>query len=100
MCSLSFFCKHAPRNKPGIGTLLRAEQNPPIREVIATGVVPKLVEFLGYDNMSQLQVRVIPLCLVIVPRRLHQHGSAVPPIVPIRTFFRYTVAICSVVIAG
>jgi hypothetical protein len=39
--------------------MLRAEQNPPIREVIATGVVPKLVEFLGYDNMSQLQVRAI-----------------------------------------
>ena len=33
-----------------------AERNPPIEEVVQSGVVPRLVEFLGRDDFPQLQV--------------------------------------------
>ncbi|GMH20460.1 hypothetical protein Nepgr_022301 [Nepenthes gracilis] len=35
--------------------LLSIERNPPIEEVIQSGVVPRLVEFLGRDDFPQLQ---------------------------------------------
>jgi len=35
--------------------LLSVEQNPPIQELIDAGVVPKLVEFLGYHHEPRLQ---------------------------------------------
>ncbi len=34
-----------------------AERNPPIEEVISTGVIPKFVEFLQNSAAPQLQVR-------------------------------------------
>lgn len=36
---------------------LHAERNPPIEEVIKSGVVPKFVEFLQRGDAPQLQVR-------------------------------------------
>lgn len=35
--------------------LLSIERNPPIEEVVQSGVVPRLVEFLGRDDFPQLQ---------------------------------------------
>ncbi|XP_021724050.1 importin subunit alpha-like isoform X2 [Chenopodium quinoa] len=35
--------------------LLSIERNPPIEEVVQSGVVPRLVEFLGRDDYPQLQ---------------------------------------------
>ncbi|GAB4841067.1 hypothetical protein Ancab_021812 [Ancistrocladus abbreviatus] len=35
--------------------LLSIERNPPIEEVVQSGVVPRLVEFLGRDDLPQLQ---------------------------------------------
>lgn len=37
-------------------TLLSVERSPPIDEVIKAGVVPRFVEFLGRQDMPQLQV--------------------------------------------
>ena len=39
---------------------LAAERNPPIEEVIKTGVIPKFVEFLQRHDTPQLQVGVGP----------------------------------------
>eukprot|EP01084_Bolivina_argentea_P251252 421334_1 len=38
-----------------IRKLLSLERNPPIKIVIDSGVVPRLIEFLEYDKMEQLQ---------------------------------------------
>ena len=35
--------------------LLSIEKNPPIQQVIDTGVVPRFIEFLGADSMPALQ---------------------------------------------
>ncbi|KAL8137137.1 hypothetical protein V2J09_003138 [Rumex salicifolius] len=35
--------------------LLSIERNPPIEEVVQSGIVPRLVEFLAQDNLAQLQ---------------------------------------------
>lgn len=39
--------------------IVDSERNPPIEEVIAAGVVPRLVEFLTREDYPQLQVNVI-----------------------------------------
>lgn len=38
-------------------TAINLERSPPIEEVIASGVVPRFVEFLTREDYPQLQVR-------------------------------------------
>lgn len=38
------------------GSFVLTERNPPIEEVIQSGVVPRFVEFLARDDYPQLQV--------------------------------------------
>lgn len=42
-----------------------SERNPPIEEVIQSGVVPRFVEFLARDDYPQLQVRISPECSLL-----------------------------------
>jgi len=54
-------CLSAPVAPPSVRSRspplhLCAERNPPIEEVIKTGVIPKFVEFLGTGETPQLQV--------------------------------------------
>lgn len=43
------------------------EHNPPINEVVQSGVVPRFVEFLARDESPQLQVHICALFVFIFP---------------------------------
>jgi importin subunit alpha-6/7 len=42
-----------------LSVIVKSEKSPPIEEVIAAGVVPRLVEFLTREDYPQLQVNFI-----------------------------------------
>lgn len=61
ICYLYFFCflevfLFVEDDWVYFGYFVLTERNPPIEEVIQSGVVPRLVEFLARDDYPQLQV--------------------------------------------